>query len=189
MMSELPSSPTPINAEKLSDLLVELSRLKDEFERAKQTCVGGEDSIGEAQFQEWANRFGIPDSDDLANFPRYRRCMDSYEACSDQVNRIRHLPLLEPNSAVAELGRLFPSLRDAPGLEPFDESRFEEWMKSEASPIAVHAARFVLSVWENEPNFFNIVEAFRDWDDEHRDAYVAWFRRPLMPQRQLWGEL
>ena len=57
------------------------------------------------------------------------------------------------------------------------------------SPQAKHAAKLVQSVWENMPQAFNLTEAFRDWDDEHREAYVAWFQRPLMPQRQLWGKL
>ena len=39
------------------------------------------------------------------------------------------------------------------------------------------------------PQAFNLTEAFRDWDDEHREAYVAWFKQPLMPQRELWGKL
>ena len=107
----------------------------------------------------------------------------------DRSNHIQFLPLLSPKPAVTELAHTFPSLREAPGLEPFDELRFEKWMQEKASLQAQHAARLVLSVWENVPQAFNLSDAFRDWDDEHREAYVAWFQRPLMPQRELWGKL
>lgn len=115
--------------------------------------------------------------------------MEAYEAFGYKCNEIQFLPPMSPNLAVAELASMFPSLREAPGLEQFDEFQFVDWMKAEASPMAKHAAKLVLSVWENVPQAFNLTEAFRDWDDEHREAYVAWFQRPLMPRRALWGTL
>lgn len=178
-----------ITASCLARLFVELATLRDAYEQAKQTCVGGDDLVSEAEFQLWAARFGWPSEEELANFPRYQRCMDAYSELNYKLNHIRNLPLLVPNSTVGELAQLFPSLREAPGLEPFDEHRFADWMDKDASPQALHAAKLVLSVWENQPSFFNLTEAFRDWDDEHREAYVAWFTRPLMPQREIWGEL
>lgn len=188
-MSKNASNSHLITAEMLADQLAKLSRLKDEFERTKRECVGGDDPVNEAEFEAWLKSFGDACEIETANFPRYRRCMDAYEAFSDKSNEIQFLPLLSLNPAVAELANMFPSLREAPGLDPFEELRFEDWTKTEASAAAKHAARLVLSAWENEPHSFNLTEAFQDWDDEHREAYVAWFWRPLMPQRELWGKL
>ncbi len=188
MPDHIPSS-TPITAKMLTEQLAGLSRLKNEFEQTKRECVGGEDSVSEAEFEAWLKSFGHVSEAAENDFPRYRRCMEAYEAFAYKCNEIQFLPLMSPNLAVAELAYIFPSLRKAPGLEPFDEGRFEDWMKTEASPVAKHAAKLVLSVWENEPQSFNLTEAFCDWDDEHREAYVAWFNRPLMPQRELWGKL
>jgi len=181
--------PGPITAPLLAKHLNELSRLKAVFGMAKQTCVGGDDLVSEAEFEAWLNSFGDLGEHEHADFPRYRRCMESYEAFGYKFNEIQFLPLSSPNLAVAELANMFPSLRGASGLDPFDEVCFEEWVKMEASGMAKHAARFVLSVWENMPHAFNLTDAFRDWDDEHREAYIAWLQRPLMPQRELWGKL
>lgn len=173
----------------LTERLAELSRLKDEFEQTKQECVGGDDSVSEAEFDTWLKNFGHASEAEQANFPRYRRCMEAFETVCYKSNEIQFLPLLSPNRAIASLANMFPSLREAPGLEPFDENRFGEWMNSEASSAGKHAARLVLSVWENVPHAFNLIEAFQDWDDEHREAYVVWFQQPLMPQRELWGNV
>jgi len=35
---------------------------------------------------------------------------------------------------------------------------------------------------------FYVAEAFAAWDDEHREAYVHWLRRPVVPQEHLWGQ-
>ncbi len=190
-MSENASNPNLITAEMLAEQLKELSQLRDEFEQTKQTCVGGDDPVSEEEFTSWLGSFGhlLLTEDESNNFPRYQRCMEAFGRYGLLANHIQHLPLLSPNPTVTELANIFPSLRNAPGLDPFDELRFEKWMKEEASLQARHAARLVLSVWENMPQAFSITEAFRDWDDEHREAYVAWFQRPLMPQRELWGKL
>ncbi len=184
-----PVGQTPITAAFLAEQLAELSQLKEEYELARRTCVGGDDPVSEAEFDAWLKSFGDVGEFDEQDFPRYRRCMAAYEAFADRSSYVQYLPLLGPNPDVTELAHMFPSLRDAPGLEPFDEGRFETWMQEEASVQARHAARLVLSVWENVPQAFNLTDAFRDWDDEHREVYVAWFQRPLMPQRELWGKL
>jgi len=188
-MSEQPPSPNFITAEMLAEQLAGLSRLKNEFEQTKRECVGGDDPVSDAEFATWRNNFGQPCEIDENSFPRYRRCMEAYSEVDDRSNYIQHLPLLNPNPAFTELANMFPSLRGAPGVDPFDEILFEQWRETEISLQAKHAARLVQSVWENMPQAFNLTEAFRDWDDEHREAYVAWFQRPLMPQRELWGKL
>jgi hypothetical protein len=187
-MPEPPTTPPQITAETLTKQLAELSRLRDEFEQTKQTCVGGDDPVTEAEFEAWLKSFGELGDYEQANFPRYRRCMEAYEELGYKCNEIELLPMMSRHPAVTELAQLFPSLRDAPGVEPFDEFRFEEWTKTEATSMAKHAAKFVLSVWEDMPQSFNLTEAFRDWDDEHREAYIAWFNRPLMPRREMWGK-
>lgn len=139
-------------------------------------------------------------AEELENLTRLKEEYDAGKGGSDSAdqpltdyegvrNYLEHLPSLLHNPVVAELAHLFPSLQDAPHLDPFDEYRFRDWMDNEASPQAKHAAHFVLCVWENAPRSFDLAAAFRDWDTEHREAYAAWFQRPLMPQRYLWGRL
>ena len=54
-------------------------------------------------------------------------------------------------SAMTRLAKLFPSLRDAPGVEPWDAIKFLDWLCSGAATSGNTAAGlFVLGVWNDE---------------------------------------
>ena len=76
------------------------------------------------------------------------------------------------------LAALFPSLRDAPGLSPWDPRRLDAWATVAPNEAARHAARFVLGVFDDcEPwacGRFDVLRAVRAWDDEHRRAFAGW---------------
>ena len=107
-MSEQPADPNFITAETLTEQLAWLSRLKNEFEQTKRECVGGEDSVSEVEFEAWLKSFGHVDEAEANDFPRYRRCMEAYEAFACKCNEIQFLPLTTPNLVVAELAHRFP---------------------------------------------------------------------------------
>lgn len=110
--------------------------------------------------------------------------------------------------AVTRLARTFPTLRPADGVAPgsdFDPDAFEAWATSGApSHGALLAASFVLAVfngsqvsatrrrtkeglyrhavehpWKVRP--FDAVEALATWDDDHREAFLAWAQDPWWP--------
>jgi len=109
------------------------------------------------------------------------------------------------------LAQSFPTLEIAPGVEPFDPDRLDEWASSGApSHGALYAARFILAVWagragrmgkarksrkkdgwHGEWSFslvtpwrcgpFDVVDALGTWDWHHRNAFVAWAQGPWWP--------
>ncbi len=50
------------------------------------------------------------------------------------------------------------------------------------SENALHAARFVLALWDNAERWccgrFDAVEAMTVWDGPHRGAFLTWVARP-----------
>lgn len=77
------------------------------------------------------------------------------------------------------LASRFPSLQRAPGVRPFDPERLDAWAAGPApSSGAVHAARFVLSVFNARAEWscgpFSCALAHGTWDREHREAFAAW---------------
>jgi len=93
----------------------------------------------------------------------------------------------EPEDAIVALARSFPSVAHAPGLDPWDPGAFAAWAAGPApSTGAQHAARFVLSVWScggwsEPPGRFDLVKAWKVWDDAHCAAALRWLRRPFWP--------
>jgi len=87
------------------------------------------------------------------------------------------------------IARSFPSLRGAPGVDPWDVNRLGEWAAT--SPAVTHgsrhAARFVLAAWnEDAPESFGLgpfrmMRAWQTWDDAHRAAALAFLRDPYFP--------
>ena len=49
----------------------------------------------------------------------------------------------------------------------------------------LHAARFVLNVWNSEDEWkigrFNVVNAMAAWDHEQRAAFLRWAQDPWFP--------
>lgn len=88
--------------------------------------------------------------------------------------------------AIVALAHTFPTLRPARGLEPWDPEELERWA---CGPVpgsgALHAARFVLAVWNSNAPWacggFDAVRALAAWDGAHQAAFAAWAARPWWP--------
>ena len=102
--------------------------------------------------------------------------------------------------SMARLTSLFPSLREAPGANPWNVDQFLPWATSGVlSHGEVLAAKFVLSVWNPSTNWekaaqeqqlleagetfsrFDLFEAMNVWDQEHIGAALAWIELPFFP--------
>ena len=87
---------------------------------------------------------------------------------------------------ISTLAWSFPSLFDADGVHPWEPERFQAALLS-GSPAAeaLHAGRFVLSVWNPRQAWalgaFDLHEALGCWDEEHREAFGAWVSSPWWP--------
>lgn len=83
------------------------------------------------------------------------------------------------------LARGFPSMRCAPGIDPWDPAALNYWASGPASHGERHAARFLLSVWDTSTDWeagkFDVLEALRAWDLPHRAAFLEWASDPWWP--------
>ena len=104
---------------------------------------------------------------------------------------------------MARLARAFPSLAEAAGIAPWNLAALLRWaMTTDLSPCAMHAVRFLLHVLDDDKDWrveaarlgfaaahdsrhrlapFGFAEAFRDWDEAHRAAVIAWCEAPFHP--------
>jgi hypothetical protein len=88
--------------------------------------------------------------------------------------------------SLSHLAHSFVSLEQADGVEPWDAERLDAWACApNRSRSAVHAARFVLHVFDRAVAWrcgpFDVVDAVREWDAAHRDAFLVWVLRPWWP--------
>jgi len=102
--------------------------------------------------------------------------MDSFDRSNVTGNR----------QNMAWLCRQFPTLRGAPGAEPFDAIKLHAWARGGAGTSGNrHAVRFVLQVWDSAERWalgdFNLVAAFAGWDDDHRRVVLRWASAPWFP--------
>lgn len=100
---------------------------------------------------------------------------------------------------MARLGRMFPTLAGAAGLEPWDPEALMRWSVSGAvTHAAAHAVAFLLNVWNSRTDWrevaaefaingtgerfaFNCAEAIACWDHAHVAAFLAWCQDPFHP--------
>lgn len=90
----------------------------------------------------------------------------------------------------------FPILRNADGVQPWDQERFARWAGGPGSTATRQAAAFVLSVWNgscepkeggwwNKKPFrvgrFDLVVAWQVWDCHQKDAFLQWCENPFYP--------
>ena len=90
------------------------------------------------------------------------------------------------DNRISGLAKTFPTLRSAPGVAPWCPTKLDSWAASaQPSTAAVHAARFVLSLWDNRRSWqcgsFDLVEAMRVWDKPHVDALGCWLTLRWLP--------
>jgi hypothetical protein len=106
---------------------------------------------------------------------------------------------VDTRAAMTRLVRLFPSLRDAMGVEPWDPDAFLAWACGAHSSGMLHAAKFILSVWNPATDWnavaheagllagderlspFSLHDALGVWDYEHRDAFGLWVHAAFWP--------
>ena len=86
------------------------------------------------------------------------------------------------------LAETFPTLRGAPGVDPWEPHELNRWAAGPRSPGERLAARFVLNLWSGgndvedwECGPFEVFEALARWDDEHRRAFATWALNPWWP--------
>lgn len=88
---------------------------------------------------------------------------------------------------MAKLAASFPTLKDAPGVAPFEPRALDRWASSSPAVTSgsLAAARFVLSVFNPSTAFecgrFDLHEALSVWDADHRAAFLAWATAPWWP--------
>lgn len=88
--------------------------------------------------------------------------------------------------SMTTLARSFPTLGPALGVAPWSPEELEAWA---CGPIpgsgALHAARFVLTVWNSHAAWacgrFDALLALGAWDRQHRAAFLAWAAQPWWP--------
>jgi hypothetical protein len=104
-------------------------------------------------------------------------------------------------AAMTVLGRMFPSLRDAAGVDPWDVDALVGWLNTGAYSKAERCAGlFLLSVWNGDdwcayglkvrrPAYkelrrigrFDFNDAWACWDERNRAAALAWLTCPFWP--------
>lgn len=82
----------------------------------------------------------------------------------------------EPSRAIVALARVFPGLRAADGVQPWDPDRLRRWASHQLRDVEL-AALFVLSVAEPGVDF-PMHEALVEWDDYSRIAFTTWVMKP-----------
>ncbi len=98
----------------------------------------------------------------------------------------------DAGEAIAALGALFPTLRGAPGLAPWEPEQLIAWLNGPAPGSGAQwAGRFVLSAWNSEtdwstlglaePGRFDLFRAMASWDAQHVAAMTAWIDAPFWP--------
>lgn len=84
---------------------------------------------------------------------------------------------------IMRLAKSFPSLREAPGVQPWQPQVVARWTHGPIPSLGgIFAARFLLSWWGYvaiEP--FDLHAALSVWDDEHRQAFQNWVMAPWWP--------
>jgi hypothetical protein len=128
-------------------------------------------------------------------------CREGREQRRRRLDMWPHTPTgdLDPRAAMTRLASLFPTLRDAAGVKPWDVEAFVAWTCGPApGGGAREAARFVLQVWNFDEDWtayaqglgiecgsalipFNVVRAMNRWDRDHAEAMLEWLRAPFYP--------
>jgi hypothetical protein len=91
-----------------------------------------------------------------------------------------------PVGLMTILAESFPSLREAMNGRPFDPQWMEAHVEESADAGSRASAKFVLDVWNaHQPTRqarFDLIEAMRVWDNDHRNAFDEWVNGPVYPE-------
>ncbi len=94
--------------------------------------------------------------------------------------------------AMTALAKLLPSMRDVPGIDPWNADELIAWCRTGAPTSGSGwAARFLLSVWNPSTNWnelglpgagrFDLMEAWPVLDEAHQAAILKWLDAPFWP--------
>jgi hypothetical protein len=90
----------------------------------------------------------------------------------------------ELEEKIQSLAKTFPCLSDVPYIDPWGPSALDHWAVNHATKEQNHAVRFLLAVFvPGKPKAwrcggFDVVDAFRVWDDCEKEAFLTWARNP-----------
>ena len=91
----------------------------------------------------------------------------------------------DKDAAMRGLVASFHTLSEYPSEGPFEALRFQRWAKHTQSSGGLHAARFVLSLWNPSGRWaigrFDLVHAMGVWDPSMRESFLAWAQSPWWP--------
>jgi hypothetical protein len=126
------------------------------------------------------------------------------QRAAEEIARSRARQTVWPKdnrAAMSTLGRMFPSLRDAHGVDPWDVDMLVRWLNTAAYGKAERCAGlFLLSVWNADDwcayglkvrrpehkedrriGRFDFNDAWACWDEHNRAAALAWLSCPFWP--------
>jgi hypothetical protein len=98
--------------------------------------------------------------------------------------------------AMTELAKLFPTMRNVPGIDPWNVEQLIAWLNSGAPTSGSwNAAMFLLGVWNPSTKWnkegvkmrkgasgkFDLFRAMSCWDEEHIAAFLEWANNPFWP--------
>ena len=89
----------------------------------------------------------------------------------------------DPAEIMTILAHQFPALKDAPGLDPWIPSTFDEWAASDLRGSGVRAvARFLFAVWNGDEKTWKVggfrLHDLANMDDENLEVWKTWAARP-----------
>lgn len=83
---------------------------------------------------------------------------------------------------IQHMAMRFPSLQDVPAAMRWNALKLDQWALT-ASHGERCAVQFLLRVWDQHGLWkcgeFNVFEAMAIWDQEHREAFLAWALNPV----------
>ena len=92
----------------------------------------------------------------------------------------------DQETKMASFARTFPCLAKAAGVKPWDANALDQWAaETPVSHGELVTAQFLLAVWDAASAWrcgrFDLMEALRAWDDQHRAAFLTWVGDPWWP--------
>ena len=89
---------------------------------------------------------------------------------------------IDKRARMTILAKGFQVLTHAPGIDPWDAEKLDEWAASGANNAERHAAAFVLHVWNSYGQWqvgrFDVMAALSVWDEVNRKPFIEWAMNP-----------
>jgi hypothetical protein len=111
---------------------------------------------------------------------------DARRVHAERATSVRERWGANDGERMTRLAHEFPSLAEADGVDPWHLEALVRWaMQPDLPVMAMHAVRFLLHVWSSDKDWgitpFKFADAFREWDEAHRAAVIAWCEAPFHP--------